>query len=424
MKAEIKFQHEMLAVEEEHDVHVMLELEAPEAPAAGDRAPLRVALVMDRSGSMTGQPLETVKQCAHYLVDRLDAHDRIALITYDDKVGVLAGMTPPEPQRLHALIDAISPGGMTNLSGGWLKGLEEADRYVDGVRRVLLLTDGLANEGIVDPPKLTAIAASTAAQGVSTTTIGVGDGFAEELLTDVASAGRGRAWYAESVEDLPGIFSREFDDLVSVVAQNVSVELRPTEDVQLVGILNDFPAAAVEGGVQLVLGDAFGGQRLRVVFTLHIPHLARLGLRKVADVVLRYVTVGDSVATHEETLPVTVNAVTADEADAAGGDPNVAEEVTVLSAARATQEARRLADRGDRGEAAELLRRAADDLRIVAPRSGGRAELLRQAGDLDRTVAELATDAYSVASSKRLHYRAHDMRRGRSSHDDDGRRMA
>ena len=60
----------------------------------------------------------------------------------------------------------IYPGGSTNLSGGWLKGLEELGRADDGVRRVLLLTDGLANVGITDHAQLVSLAAGTQDAGV------------------------------------------------------------------------------------------------------------------------------------------------------------------------------------------------------------------------------------------------------------------
>lgn len=134
------------------------------------------------------------------------------------------------------------------------------------------------------------MARSTAQHGITTTTIGVGDGFAEELLTDLADAGGGTGWFAESAEGVPAIFAGEFDDLVALAAQNVSVELRPGPDVELLAVLNDYPSVAVDGGVQILVGDAFAGQRLRVVTKLHIPRLARLGVQQVAEFVLRYVS--------------------------------------------------------------------------------------------------------------------------------------
>jgi Ca-activated chloride channel homolog len=101
------------------------------------------------------------------------------------------------------------------------------------------------------------------------------------------------------------------------VAQNVSVEIRPSPDVEILSVLNDYPAVTVDGGVQLALGDAYAGERRRVVLALHLPHLAALGPVRVADLVVRYVAVGEEVAEHTLTVPVAVNLVSADEAAAA-----------------------------------------------------------------------------------------------------------
>jgi Ca-activated chloride channel family protein len=140
MEAAIKLDHSVLAVESEHRLHAMVELRAPEAPA-GDRPPLRLALVLDRSGSMAGEKLDTVKRSAAFLHDRLGGDDSLAVVTFDDHVRLVASLGPPRPEVRDAL-QSIEAGGTTNLSGGWLKGLEELRRVSDGVRRVLLLTDG------------------------------------------------------------------------------------------------------------------------------------------------------------------------------------------------------------------------------------------------------------------------------------------
>ena len=418
MDGQVRFEHELLAVETEHDVHVMFELTVPEAPRGGARRPLRIGLAVDRSGSMAGAKLATVQRCARYLVERLDPEDAIALVAFDDDVRLVSSLRSPDVAALAPGIASIRPGGMTNLSGGWLKAVEEVRRRDDGVRRVLLLTDGLANQGVTDPSQLTAVARATSQQGISTTTIGVGDGFAEELLTGIADAGGGRGWFAESVEDIPAIFAQEFDDLVAVVAQNVSLELRPAGEVQLLEVLNDYPSVGVEGGVQVQLGDVFSGQRLRVVLRLHIPNLVSLGVQQVAELVLRYVTVGEEVVSHRSTFPLLVNAVSAEEAAGAAPDPEVTDEVVVLSAARATDRARKLADEGRHADASGLLRETVAQLREVAPRSCASEELFRQAQVLELTSEELDTTTYSPAMRKRLHYRAHEMKRRHRQRDE------
>ena len=135
------------------------------------------------------------------------------------------------------------------------------------------------------------MAAAQAKSGVGTTTIGFGQDFDEDLLTTMADAGRGNAHYADTPDEGPGIFAQEFEGLVSLVAQNVSVEVRPSDEVEVLGVLNDYPQVVVPGGVQLQIGDAYGSERRRVVFELHIPELARLGVATVAEVVLRYTSI-------------------------------------------------------------------------------------------------------------------------------------
>lgn len=390
----------------------MLELAAPDAPAK-ERPPLRLALVIDRSGSMQGDKLETTKACAAFLARRLVPGDELAVIAYDDQVDLVAPLGAVDPRALLPAIGAIESGGTTNLSGGWLKGLEVLGGSEGGVRKVLLLTDGQANVGITNAAQLVGMAQQAAGKGVGTTTIGFGPDFDESLLTAMADAGAGNAHYAPDPDAAPGIFSTEFEGLTAVVAQNVSVEIRPGPDVAVVGVLNRYPATEVSGGVQLALGDAYGGERRSVVFQLHLPTLAVLGPTKVADVVVRYVAVGDQIAAHELTLPVMVNVATAEEAAAAAADHAVTEEVTILAAAQARDTARRLADEGRFTESQAALQRAARDIRGLAPGSPRADELLAEADRLEATAKLADPSSYGPRAAKAMHYDSHSSRRRR-----------
>jgi Ca-activated chloride channel family protein len=413
MKAQVRLEHELLAFESEHTVHAMLELTAPSAPHGTTRAPLHLALVIDRSGSMAGPKLEITKECAAFLVRRLEPTDELAVIAYDDEVNLIAPLAPVAPSLL-PVIGSIYPGGSTNLSGGWLKGLEELRRASgDGARKVLLLTDGQANVGVEDTPSLAAMAGNALGQGAGTTSIGFGADFSEELLTQMAEAGGGRSYYAASAEDAPGIFAKEFEGLLHLVAQNVSVEIRPGSDVKILGILNDHPQVPVPGGVQVQLGDAFAEETRRIVLELHVPDMARLGVTTIAEIVVRYAEVGEQVALHELTVPVVINLVSADEAAASSPDAVVTEEVVVLKAARAQQEAIRLADEGHFDAAKTLLEGTADELRQLAPGSTRASELIEQANTLGESASRMSPVAFDASTRKTMHYDSYQRRNQR-----------
>ena len=183
---------ELVAVEQPDEITVLLELKAPEAPTTGRRAPAAVQVVLDRSGSMDGERLDAAKRALIALIDRLDPNDRFGVVAFDDEVQVVAPAGPlADKLALEHAVASVSSGGMTNLSGGLLRGLQEARRVAtDAGATVLLLSDGHANQGILEHDKLAAVAANARDHGVTTSTIGIGLDYDETLLAAVA---RGRA---------------------------------------------------------------------------------------------------------------------------------------------------------------------------------------------------------------------------------------
>lgn len=410
MELDLALQHDVVAVQADTELHLMIELTAPPAPVDDTRQPLRVALVIDRSGSMAGPKLAAAKRSTHYLVDQLLPEDRFALVAYDDEVTLLRPLVPVDADELHALVESIPSGGTTNLSGGWLKGIEELRRADDGIRRVLLLSDGLANRGITDPARLVPMATTVAGDGISTSTIGFGEGFDEHLMSALADAGRGSGHFAESPDDAPGIFAQEFEDLVSLVAQNVSVEVRPSGDVQVLEVLNTYPSVGLPDGVAVQVGDAFAGQGMRVLVKLHVPAMASLGLATVGEVVVRWIGVGDRVTEHAVTQQLVVNAVSADDAVGATPNPQVVEEVTILAAGRAAEQARDLAEQGDWEGARRRIAEAEASLGAVGDGHPDAALVKESLARMGRTSASMDASTYSAADSKRLHYESRTLR--------------
>lgn len=413
----LRIDHELLAVEQEQVVHCMLELTAPATPESAKRPPLHLALVIDRSGSMAGQKLATAKACAAYLAKRLRPDDELSIVAYDDEVRLVHGLAPVGDTMapIEAAIAMIPPGGQTNLSGGWLKGVEQLGGTPggNGPKQVLLLSDGLANVGVTDATELARMAHGATDEGVGTTTIGFGDGFDEDLMTAIADQGSGNAYFAAGVDEAAGIFAQEFEGLVSLVAQNLSVEIRASQDVSVIEVLNDYPSIAVPGGVQIQVGDAYAEEHRRIVFALQVPRLQALGPVSVADLVVRYVSVGEQVAAHELHVPVLVNLVSADEAAGVAPDAQVLEEVVILKSARAQDEARRLANDGDFDAAGRLMRETAEGLRNIAPTSERADELLAQADEVEGYGRTMFEGTFDAMQSKQMRYSSWQKQRGR-----------
>jgi Ca-activated chloride channel family protein len=402
MDATIKLEHDLVALERENDVHAMLELAVPDVPRKNGRPPLALALVIDRSGSMAGTKLAVARHCAEWLAGRLRAGDRIALVEYDTNARLSVPLGSPASPVLKAGLASLRPGSSTNLSGGWLKGLEQL-RGQQGTKKIMLLTDGLANVGITDRPTLVRLVAGAAGDGVGTSTIGFGADFDEDLLTAMSEAAGGNTHFAETPDVAPAIFAEEFDELARLVAQNVSAEIRPSAAVEVVGLLNGYPHVGVDGGVQISIGDAYAGERRRIVFALNIPALTERGVEKVADVILRYVSVGDRVEQHEVTIPIVVNRVSADEAAGRVPDLEVREEVVLLAAAQARDRAIELADAGRLEDARSLLDQNVNGLRQM----GFDGEASALAADLGRL------DSYDLMLRKKLRYDSIRRRRGK-----------
>jgi Ca-activated chloride channel homolog len=206
-------------------------------PATFRRKPLDVALVIDHSGSMRGEPMEAVKEAARRLVERLDANDTFSLVIFDDAVTTLVEQQPVRDRgALARKIDAIRADGGTCIECGLREGFRQlARRSVDPARarRLFLFTDAMPNVGATGEGEFMKLLRTHSEQGRDTTVFGVNIVFGQELVTQISSVRGANAFYLGGAERTKAVFDEEFDFLVTPVAYNLRVALTPAEGLRV-----------------------------------------------------------------------------------------------------------------------------------------------------------------------------------------------
>ena len=403
---------DLVAVEQPDEITVLLEVRAPESQTDTQRNPAAVQVVLDRSGSMTGERLDAAKRALIGLVDRLDPTDHFGVVAFDDIAHVVIPAAPVQnkPQLKQALA-TIGPGGSTNLSGGLMRGLQEAKRVVTETgATLLLLSDGHANEGVIDPDQLGAVAAQARAHGITTSTVGIGLDYDETLLAALAAGGQGGHAFAQDGDAAAAVVAGEVAGLLSKTVQAASLTIRPAGDVAAITVWNDLPSHAIEGGVLAELGDLWAGEERKVLLTLAVPAVAELGLAQVASLELTYVALPDLVE-QTITLPIHVNVVPGDQAAGRIPDPKVHSELLFQRSQQAKRRAAEALNRGDTAAARAEYQSAAAYLASAAPDDAELAQEAQILADLDEHVA--AGEASFAAKLSRMEHAAKGRQRGR-----------
>ena len=261
----------------------------------GERPPVNIAIVIDRSGSMNGEKIEQAKEAAIMAVERLGRDDLVSVITYSDTAEVLI---PPTYVKSVApfrhKIRTIRPSGRTALYAGTKRGVDEIVEYLDEnkVNRVILLSDGLANIGPSRPSDLEKLGQKAAEQGISITTIGLGLGFNEDLMTRLAYASDGNHAFVRHERDLVDIFNKEFGDVLSVIAQDVEIIIDCHIGFRPIRVLGR--DAEIKGQkVHLKMNQLYSAQQKQIILEVEFAATSERDEAPMADIKVDYRSLKD-----------------------------------------------------------------------------------------------------------------------------------
>jgi Ca-activated chloride channel family protein len=254
------------------------------------RAPVNVAIVLDKSGSMQGEKIAKARDAAIAAIERLGSRDIVSVVAYDSTVTVMVPATRlTDKESVVQQIRRIEADGSTALFAGVSKGAEELRKFLDKdrVNRVILLSDGLANVGPQSPSELGALGASLMKEGISVSTMGLGLDYNEDLMTKLAQNSGGNHVFIEQADDLVRVFNHEFNDVLSVVAQEVAIEIRVADGVRPVRALN--VDAEINGQQVIVqMNQLYSEQEKYVMLEVEVPATRAGKSREVAEVRVSY----------------------------------------------------------------------------------------------------------------------------------------
>jgi len=279
-----------LLAKKKQTTHVKIGLTGFKMENGGNRAPVNVSFVLDKSGSMTGEKIAKAKEAAIAAIQRLSKRDIVSVVVYDSTVRVIVPATKLTDRRMVCdSIRRIEAGGTTALFAGVSKGADELRKFLDKnhVNRVVLLSDGLANVGPQSPSELGNLGASLMKEGISVSTMGLGLDYNEDLMSQLAARSSGNHIFIEKASDLVKIFNCEFDDVLSVVAQEVAIDIQVEPGVRPVRVLN--MDAEINGQRVIVkMNQLYSEQEKYVLLEVEVPATKAGKTLEVAEVKISY----------------------------------------------------------------------------------------------------------------------------------------
>jgi Ca-activated chloride channel family protein len=286
-----------------------------------NRAPVNLALVLDRSGSMSGEKIEQAKEAAIQAIRRLGATDRISIVAYSNHAEtIVPAQSAKNTEKLVDLVRQLQASGKTALFAGVNQGAAELRKNLEGeyFNRIILLSDGLANHGPSSTEDLVRLGRALVKEDISVSTVGLGTGYNEDLMAGLAKEGQGNLYFAETSKELPGIFDAEIGDALNVVARHATLRIELEDGVRPIRLIGR-QGAILKNHVEIEINQLYGGQEKFALLEVEVTagkakekkNLARIVAKfKAAEnglVISRKTTVSCAFSEREKEVTASIN---------------------------------------------------------------------------------------------------------------------
>lgn len=360
-------------------------LRAPAAPNDTDRAPVDCVVVSDVSGSMSGSKMTLLKETVHLLLDEFVSKDRVGLVTFDSNVHEkfpLQTLDGDARAKATGVVDQYRAGSATNLSGGCFAGIQQLlnSSNKGHVKTVLLMTDGQANNGLRTADEMIPVLTNMLKDsGISLHTFGYGADHDSDFLRKISTAGNGSYYFVEGVDDIRSAFGDCLGGMLSVVAQNLQVDLEPLNGTTITKVHHK-NAVSIDGGklFRVPFADLYGEEQRDVIVSVKLKSSSvvkesTLPEGQLLRATLRYI---DVLAAKPTTSSVTVGACRATKVDVKDQVQNqkLSLQSTRLKVAETLETAKATAEKGDLKKARSLIEATRDEVRSMKSKCAGSAE--------------------------------------------------
>ncbi|MBN2418165.1 MAG: VWA domain-containing protein [Deltaproteobacteria bacterium] len=414
VKCRVELDRNVLPVGDSQNVVVKVTLDAERPEVKLNRPKVNLSIVLDRSGSMSGEKIEKAKEAAIEALRRLGPDDICSVVIYDHNIEtIIPAQSAGNIEWIESRIKSIRPGGNTALFGGVSQGASEIRKNLYGgfVNRIILLSDGIANVGPSSPEELGRLGAALLKEDIAVTTIGVGTDYNEDLMARLSQNSDGNTYFVESSRDLPRIFQAELGDVLDVVAKKVRVVIECPDNIKPVRIIGR-DGRIMGQTIELSLNQLYGGQEKYALVEVTVPEGRDGQDMEIAKAEVSYI---NSYTQKSGASGGKVMARFSDDIKVVEKSTNVGvkKDLYLNFNALAEEKAISLSDEGKEADAAAVLKGSAEQIRAFAVQYDDK-EMLDKAKAMEQQAEIIEEEGMSNKQRKYLRSKSYQMKNQQS----------